>query len=186
MCTPTAIVSAAIGGAQTMSSIAGQRQQAQMQEQSQRLATQQERQRYQAEVAAMRTRQQQDMIARAQRIDDSSKRAMEARATARTAAGESGITGSSVNALINDLARQEAEYNFSETQQASMMDVANQMQLKESGLGFNRNMLRINQPIESPNYIGSLLGGTQTGLSTFNTLSNAGFNEEFKNFTNQS
>jgi hypothetical protein len=154
-----------------------------MQEQSQRLATQQERQRYQAEVAAMRVREQQEMVARAQRIDESSKRAMEARATAVTAAGESGITGSSVNALINDLSRQEAEYRFSETQQASMSDVANQMQLKEAGLGFNRNMLRINQPIEAPNYIGSLLGGTQTGLSTFNTLSNAGFNQEFKKFT---
>ena len=183
MCTPAAIVSTVIGGAQTVSSIAGQRQQAAMQEQSQQLATRQERQRYLAEVAAMRTREQQDMIARAQRIDDSAKRAMEARSRAKVAAGESGITGSSVNALINDLSRQEAEYRFSETQQASMMDVANQMRLKEAGLGFNRNMLRINQPIEQPNYLGSALGGAQTGLSTFNTLSNAGFNQEFKKFT---
>ena len=67
-----------------------------------------------------------------------------------------------------------------------MLNVSNQMQLKEAGLGFSRNMLRINQPIEGPDYLGSFLSGTQTGLSTFNTLSNAGFNQEFKKFKNDS
>ena len=110
---------------------------------------------------------------------------MEARATARVASGESGISGLSVNALINDLARQKADYTFSTQQQASMTEVANEMRLKESGLNFSRNMLRINQPIEQPNYIGAALQGTQTGLSTFNTLSDAGFNQEFKKFTDK-
>ena len=64
-----------------------------------------------------------------------------------------------------------------------MTDVANQMRLKEAGLGFNRNMLRIRQPIEQPDYLGTAIGGIQTGLSTFNTLSDAGFNQEFKKFT---
>jgi hypothetical protein len=183
MCTPAAITSVIIGGAQTVSSIAGQRQQAEMQQQAQNLAAQQERERYLAEVAAMRTREQQEMVAKAQRIDEASRRAQEVRARATVAAGESGISGLSVNALINDLARQEQEYIFSEKQQASMTDVANQMRLKEAGLGFNRNMLRIRQPIEQPDYLGTAIGGIQTGLSTFNTLSDAGFNQEFKKFT---
>jgi len=166
----TALVSAAVGVAQTVSSIQGQRQQAEMQEQAQANASVQERQRYLAEVSAMRTQQQQEMIARAQRIQEASKRGMEAKSRARVAAGESGVSGLSVDALMGDLTRQEAQYAFSEQQQAEMTDVNRQIQLQESGIGFNRNMLRINKPIEQPDYLGSALGGIQSGLSTYSSL----------------
>tara|TARA_R110002020_G_scaffold14053_4_gene49904 strand:+ start:2430 stop:2939 length:510 start_codon:yes stop_codon:yes gene_type:complete len=168
MCTP--LISAAVGVAQTASSIAGQKQEARMQEQAQRTASQQENQRYLAEVAAMRTQQQQEMIARAQRIQEASRKAMEARATARVSAGESGVSGLSVNALLGDLTRKEAEYTFSEQRQAEMLDVSRDIQLSEAGIGFNRNMLRINKPIEQPDYLGSALGGIQSGLSTYSSL----------------
>jgi len=168
MCTP--LISAAVGVAQTASSIAGQTQQARMQEQAQRTATQQERQRYLAEVSAMRMQEQQEMIARAQRIQEASRKAMEARSTARVSAGESGVSGLSVNALLGDLTRKEAEYTFSEQRQAEMLDVNRDLQLSEAGIGFNRNMLRINKPIEQPDYLGSALGGLQSGLSTYSSL----------------
>jgi len=170
MCTPLAAVSALVGGAQTVSSIVGQRQQAEMQQQAQATASAQERQRYLAEVSAMRTQQQQEMVARAQRIQEANRKAMEARATARVSAGESGVSGLSVDALLGDLTRKEAEYTFSEQQQAEMTDVNRQIQLKEAGIGFNRNMLRINRPIEQPDYLGSALGGIQSGLSTYSSL----------------
>tara|TARA_Y100001951_G_C11252885_1_gene247574 strand:- start:49 stop:558 length:510 start_codon:yes stop_codon:yes gene_type:complete len=168
MCTPLAAV--AIGAAQTATSIIGQRQQAEMQQQAQATASVQERQRYLAEVSAMRTQQQQEMVARAQRIQEANRKAMEARATARVSAGESGVSGLSVDALLGDLTRKEAEYTFSEQQQAEMTDVNRQLQLKEAGIGFNRNMLRINRPIEQPDYLGSALGGIQSGLSTYSSL----------------
>lgn len=172
MCTPLAAV--AIGAAQTASSIIGQRQQAQMQEQAQATASSQERQRYLAEVSAMRTQQQQEMVARAQRIQEANRKAMEARATATVSAGESGVSGLSVDALLGDLTRKEAEYTFSEQQQAAMTDVNRQIQLQEAGIGFSRNMLRINRPIEQPDYLGSALGGIQTGLSNYSVMKNAG------------
>ena len=168
MCTP--LISAAVGVAQTASSIAGQKQEARMQEQVQRTASQQENQRYLAEVAAMRTQQQQEMIARAQRIQEASRKAMEARATARVSAGESGVSGLSIDALLGDLTRKESEYTFSEQRQAEMLDVSRDIQLSEAGIGFNRNMLRINKPIEQPDYLGSALGGIQSGLSTYSSL----------------
>tara|TARA_R100000655_G_scaffold55506_1_gene93568 strand:- start:3764 stop:4279 length:516 start_codon:yes stop_codon:yes gene_type:complete len=170
MCTPLAAVSALVGGAQTISSVVGQRQQAEMQQQAQATASSQERQRYLAEVSAMRTQQQQEMVARAQRIQEANRKAMEARATARVSAGESGVSGLSVDALMGDLTRKEAEYTFSEQRQAEMTDVNRQIQLQESGIGFNRNMLRINKPIEQPDYLGSALGGIQSGLSTYSSL----------------
>tara|TARA_B100001094_G_scaffold23284_2_gene19712 strand:+ start:1429 stop:1980 length:552 start_codon:yes stop_codon:yes gene_type:complete len=173
MCEPL-IISSIIGAGTAISSIQGQRYQADAQEQSQRLASAQERQRYAAEVSAMRMQEQQEMITRSQRLQAAAKGAMEARATARVSAGEAGISGLSVEALLSDLTRKEADYTFSEQKQAELTEVNRELQLKESGIGFNRNMLRINQPIEQPNYLGSALGGLQSGLSTYTSLYNAG------------
>ena len=87
MCSPL-IVSSIVGAAGTVSSIQGQRYQADAQAQAQKVASAQERQRYLAEVSAMRMQEQQEMITRSQRLQAAAKGAMEAKATARVAAGE--------------------------------------------------------------------------------------------------
>ena len=166
MCVP--IIAMAL--ATTALSIKGQRDQAKTQEKVQKLASTAERQRYLQEVSSMRVQQGQEELAAAQRINESAKKAREARATARVSAGESGVAGLSVNALIADIARQEAEFNVATQQQTKMNDVGRTMQLQNSGLGFTNNMLRINRPIEQPNYIGAILDGAQTGMSTYSTF----------------
>lgn len=176
MCSPL-IASSIIGAASTASSLIGQSQQASAQREAQAIASRQERQRYLAEVSAMRTQQQQEAIARSQNIEESTRRAMEARATARTAAGEAGVSGLSVDALLGDLSRQQAEYEFSVQRQAQLTDVNRQLALRESGLGFSRNMLRINQPIAQPDYLGTVTQGLQTGLSNYGVLYNSGIFE---------
>ncbi len=173
MCSPL-IVSSMIGAASTISSIQGQRYQADAQAEAQRLASAQERERFQAEVSAMRTQQQQEAIARTQQKESSTRRAIEARATAVVSAGEAGVSGLSVNSLLSDIARRQAEFEFSVDQQASLTDINRQLALQEAGIGFNRNMLRINQPIEQPDYLGSLVQGTQIGLSNYGVMYNAG------------
>ena len=148
----------------------GQRQMASAQAQAQANASKAERQRYLQEVSSMRVQQGQEQVAAAQRINESAKKAREARATARVSAGEAGVAGLSVDALINDLTREEAEYNFATQQQLEMNDVGRQMQLQNAGLGFTNNMLRINRPIEQPDYLGAALSGAQTGMSTYSAL----------------
>ena len=101
----------------------------------------------------------------AQRIQASTTKAREARATARVSAGEAGVAGLSVDALINSLTQQEAQYRFSETQNQQMTDVNRDLQLRDAGLGSEMNLLRINKPIAQPDYLGSLLSGAQTGMS---------------------
>ena len=140
---------------------------AKAQAQAQANASVAERQRYLQEVSSMRVQQGQEEVAAAQRIQESTRKAREARATARVSAGEAGVAGLSVDALINDLTREEANYNFATQQQTQMSDVNRTMQLDQAGLGFTNNMLRINRPIEQPNYLGAALGGAQTGLSTY-------------------
>lgn len=167
MCDP---ISIAMGIGQAGMSIIGQQQAAKAQAQAQAQASKAERQRYLHEVSSMRIQQGQEQVAAAQRLQESATKAREARATARVSAGESGVAGLSVDALINDLTREEANYNFATTQQLQMNDVARNLQLRDAGLGFTNNMLRINKPIEKPNYLGAALSGASTGMSTYSAL----------------
>jgi len=167
MCNPIAIGMAV---AQTAMTISGQKQAASAQAAAQANASKAERQRYLHEVSSMRIQQGQEQVAAAQRLQESSKKAMEARATAKVSAGESGVAGLSVDALINDLTREEAQYNFNTQEQLEMSDVNRTLQLRDAGLGFTNNMLRINKPIEQPNYLGAALSGVQTGLSANSAL----------------
>ena len=168
MCPP--VVAVALGVAQAGMQIQGQRQMAKTQAEVQRRASAAERQRYLHEVSSMRIQQGQEQVAAAQRLSASARKAMEARATARVSAGEAGVAGLSVDALINDLTRQEAEYSFNVQKQTQMSDVNRQLQLRDAGLGFTNNMLRINKPIEQPNYLGAALSGASTGMSTYSAL----------------
>lgn len=156
--------------ASTAMQVSGQRQMAKTQARVQANASAAERQRYLQEVSSMRVQQGQEQVAAAQRINESAKKAREARATARVSAGEAGVAGLSVDALINDLTREEAEYSFATQQQLQMNDVGRSMQLQNAGLGFTNNMLRINRPIEQPDYLGAALSGAQTGMSTYSAL----------------
>ena len=169
MCEPTTIAFV-LAGAQAGMQIQGQRQMAKTQAEVQRRASAAERQRYLHEVSSMRIQQGQEQVAAAQKMSESARKAMEARATARVSAGESGVAGLSVDALINDLTRKEAEYSFNVQKQTQMSDVNRQLQLRDAGLGFTNNMLRINKPIEQPNYLGAALSGAQTGMSTYSAI----------------
>ena len=74
----------------------------------------------------------------------------------------------------DDITRQEAEFNVATNQQTQMNNVGRTMQLQNAGLGFTNNMLRINRPIEQPNYLGAAISGAQTGMSTYSWAKDAG------------
>ena len=168
-------LSAYMGIASAGLQIQGQRIQAKTQRRLQENASKVERQRYLNEVSSLRTQQAQEQVAMAQKLQANKTRAMEAKATARVSAGEAGVAGISVDALTNDLMRKEAMYNNSVSTQGKMLDVRRELALRDAGLGFTNNMLRINRPIEKVNYAGALMSGAQTGLSTFSALQGSGF-----------
>ena len=166
-----------MGVASSALQIQGQRQQAKTQAKVQANASAVERQRYLNEVSSLRTQQGQEQVAMAQKLQANKTKAREARATARVSAGEAGVAGLSVNALMNDLTRKEAMYNNSVNTQAQMLDVRRDLSLRDAGLGFTNNMLRINRPIEEVNYAGALVSGAQAGLSTYGALQGSGFGQ---------
>ena len=171
MCEPISMTVAALS---TASSVVSQKNAINAQKKAQANASAQERKRYLNEVSVTRQRQRQEQIVAAQKIQQSQTQAMEARATARTSAGESGVSGLSVDALIGDLTRQEAEYNFSVQQQQQFQEQNTSNVLEAAGLGFTANMLRINKPIPKTDYFGAALQGAQTGLSFYNSANKAG------------
>ena len=159
-----------LGVASTALQIQGQRTQAKTQRRVQANASKVERQRYLHEVSYLRTQQSQEQVALAQKLQANKRKAMEAQSTAAVSAGEAGVAGLSVDALRNDLAAREARYNNSVSTQAQMLDVRRNLALRDAGLGFTNNMLRINRPIEEVDYAGALMSGAKTGLSTYQTL----------------
>jgi hypothetical protein len=169
MCDP-ATAAVILGTASTGLQIRGQQIQAKVQRKTQENASKVERQRYLNEVASLRTQQQQEQLALAQKLQANKRKAMEAQSTAKVSALEAGVSGISVDALKQDLTRKEAMYNQSLGTQSRMLDVRREMSLRDAGLGFTNNMLRINRPIEEVDYAGAFVSGAKTGLSTYGTL----------------
>jgi len=174
MCEPISI-SLAVGALTAATSAVGQKQQADTQERQQKLASQLERQRYLEEVTSIRQQQSQEQVALSQRLQNADVQAMEAKSKAIVSAGEGGVAGLSVEALVANISRKEATYAFSERKQAEMVDTSRTLGLQTAGAGYQRNLFSINKPIEQPNYIGSALSGVQAGMGIYGSAQKAGF-----------
>ncbi len=170
-------VSLLLGGAQAGMSIHGQRQQAKTQEKMQKNASLAERQRYLQEMTAMRARERQEGIASAQQRQEITKRAREARATGRVSAGEAGVAGLSVDALMNSFTQNEANSLFAITQQEKFNNQNRALGIQDSQMRSSSNLLRINKPIAQPDYLGAALSGAQTGMSTYSFGEDSGMND---------
>jgi hypothetical protein len=155
-------------------SIKGQKQQAKAQAKAQQNASIAEQQRYLSEMSAMRLRERQEKVAAAQRIQQSTKAAREARATARVSAGEAGVAGLSVDALINDLTRKQGDFNSSIQQQLNFGEVNRTLGFEDASNRTRMNLLSINRPIAQPDYAGAALSGAQTGMSAYSFGKDAG------------
>ncbi len=176
MCEPLsaaaiAKISIASSIASTGLSLMAQRQQAKAQKASQKAAAQRENARYRREAGAMRLREAQEDLALSREIQESTTKARAARATAVVAAGEAGVSGLSVEALLDDYTRQEADYRFSLNEQNRLTGINNQLELEEAGFRSQANLIRINQPIKKPDYLGSMVnlaGSAMTINSNYN------------------
>ena len=162
MCAPIGLIA---GIASAGASFIGQRQAASAQERAQANATELEQARYLDQVNAARVQQAQEQVARAQRIGAASRGNQLAMARARVAAGEAGVTGLSVQALIDSMTANFARNRFSETRRAEMQDVNRNLALNDARMRSRMNLLGINQPIQQENPLQALLTGVQVGTS---------------------
>ena len=165
----------ALSAAQAGMSIRAQQVQAETQEKVQANASEMERRRYLNEASALRIRENQEAIAAAQKIQYNQIKGEEAKSTARTAAGEAGVTGQAVNQTIAALEQAQAKGNFSIAQNMKMKNVQNELRLRDMGLNHQNNLLRINKPIEEVDYFGSVMDGALFGMQMGSLGKEAGF-----------
>lgn len=169
MCNPVAlgVAGLALGGGSAIAQYQGQRQQAKQQERYQEKAMEAERQRALQEQSSIRMRQAQEQEATNRELGDVAMKAREAMARATTSAGESGVAGASVDALIDDFTRQEAEYRMGVGRQQEMRDVQTGLALTDAGFRSRNRLIDINRPINKPSFLSGVLGAGSAGLSGF-------------------
>ncbi len=164
--------SAIMGTTQSVLAIQGQRQAAKAQGRAQAAQTRAEQVRLLQQQSAERINQRFQQQQVSDQLQKAQVKAMEARATARTSAGEAGVAGVSVDALTNDLTRKEAIYRFGLQRQTEQTDIATELRMQDNNQRSYQTMLSINRPIEQPNYLEGILRGANTGLNAYGTLSN--------------
>ena len=166
-----AATTAAIGAASAGMQFAGARRQAKQQAAYQAQASAAERQRFLQEQTSIRMRQAQEQEAVGRELQQVSRKSQEALARARVSAGEAGVAGASVQALMDDYTRQEGAYRSALLRQQELGQVATGMGLEQAGFATTQRQIGINQPINRPSaltaglqVLGSGLSGYATGL----------------------
>ena len=167
MCHPAVL--AAVGVASAGAQYMGQRQQAKQQRRYQSQAAEAERQRFIQEQSAMRMRQAQEQEAMNAELGDIALKSREALSRAGVSAGEAGVSGASVDALLDDYTRQEADYRVALTRQQELQNINTGLALTDAGYRTMNNQIGINRPINRPSFLTAGLGAAQSALSGYRT-----------------
>ena len=167
MCHPAAL--AVIGGLQAGLQFAGQRQQAKAQQRFQAQAQAAERQRFQQEQTSLRMRQAQEQEAVGRELEQVSRKSQAALARARVSAGEAGVAGASVQALMDDYMRQEAGYRAATLRQQELSGIATGLGLEQAGFATQQRQIGLSQPIEQPSFLSGALSTVRGGLEGYRT-----------------
>ena len=167
MCHPAVLVGLAVasGGAQYI----GQRRMAKQQAAYQAQAAAAERQRFMQEQTSIRMRQAQEQEAVGRELEQVSRKSQEALARARVSAGEAGVAGASVQALMDDYVRQEGGYRAALLRQQELGQVATGLQLEQAGFGTQQRQIGINRPIARPDFLTTALSTATSALGAYGT-----------------
>ena len=169
MCIPLAAVAAAVQVASVGAQFAGARRQAKQQARYQAQAAEAERQRFLQEQTSLRMRQAQEQEAVGRELQQVSKKSQEALARARVSAGEAGVAGASVQALMDDYTRQEGAYRQAVLRQQELGALATGMGLEQAGFATQQRQIGIRQPISRPSGLTAGLQALRGGLSGYAT-----------------
>jgi hypothetical protein len=143
----------AIQVAATAASIIGQKKQASQQRKFQAAATEAEQVRLQQQLQAMRVKQDQEMQARQSELFAIQQRAKASVARATVASGEAGVSGSSVDLLLDDYYRQMGNYQYALTREQGFQDVAYGFQTQSAITGSQQATIGINKPVYEPSFV---------------------------------
>ncbi len=163
MCEPTTLlaISLAISTAGTAASLEGQRYQASTQATHQRELTKANNASAAEQMSQLRIQEAQSTESRARETEKARLASQKAVSTATVAAGEAGVGGNSVDALLQEYGMQFGQFKEASARQAAFNKSATDAQVAATSLGGNYQNKSINAPIVGPNYLaeGLRLGG---------------------------
>lgn len=167
MCT-VALAGLAISAISTGASLYAQQQQASYQEDLNNRQAQNIETARRANLANIDAQKQQNLADAREQINKNTMAGRAATATAYTSAGESGVTGTSVDALIRELQGKAAWDNVSTETNYLRQDTALNTQRQNVNINSNSQLNSLTTPA-SPNYVGAI---AQFGQSSLNIYSN--------------
>ena len=167
MCSVTAALQIGLSVASGAAQLSSQAQAAKAQERAQRQASINEVKRWQHEVSAARLTQAHQETADAMESLKGDQEADEAIATITTSAAERGIEGTSTGLAIANYMQMSANYRTALDQPERMNRQGLSMALTGAGMGFQQNMVNINQPIAKPDYLGVLIGTARQSFDAY-------------------
>jgi hypothetical protein len=169
MCDPISatLVAATVGS--NIAGFVGARQQAKAQLRYQAQAAAAERQRFLQEQTSIRMRQAQEQEAVGRELEQVSQKSQQALARARVSAGEAGVAGASVQALMDDYTRQEGAYRSALLRQQELGGVATGMGLEQAGFATVQRQIGIRQPVSKPSALTAGLRTISSGLGALGT-----------------
>ena len=159
MCDPISATLVATTVGSNIAGFVGARQQAKAQLRYQAQAAAAERLRFAQEQTSLRMRQAQEQEAVGRELEQVSRKSREAMARARVSAGEAGVAGASVQALMDDYTRQEGAYRQALLRQQELGALATGMGLEQAGFATQQRQIGIRQPVSKPS---ALVAGLQT------------------------
>jgi hypothetical protein len=157
------------GFAAPVVSYVGQRRQAKQQAAYQAQAAAAERQRFMQEQTSLRMRQAQEQEAVGRELEQVSRKSQEALARARVSAGEAGVAGASVQALMDDYTRQEAGYRAALLRQQELGAIGTGLGLEQAGFATMQRQIGIARPIDRPSFLTAGLQSLSGGLGAIGT-----------------
>jgi hypothetical protein len=169
MCIPLAVATAALGAASAGAQYMGQRKQAKQQARYQAQGVAAERQRAIQEERSILIRQAQEREATNREQAKAAQQTREAVAKARVSAGESGVAGLSVEALLTDLESQGTAYSMGVGRQQEMKDLQTGLALTDAGYRSQNRLIDINRPVNKPSFLTAALDAGSRGLSGYRT-----------------
>ncbi len=136
--------------------------------QRQELGTERALENYANQIMQARARQSQEREAAANEINEVNREARKRVSTAQVAAGESGVTGGSLQALLNDFHRQQLEFGTSVRRNLEFREDNIEDQLESVRLGTQGRIEGLMfMPQQKPSFMGAALRIAGSGLSTF-------------------
>lgn len=166
MCDPVTIM-AVVGASSAVSSHIGQRQAASAQTRYQQSLMAAERERQQQAETNLRLRQQDEQEARSRELAKVSQEASAMASRNITAAGEAGISGASVDALLAEGTRRELDFYESMTRQGQLQSTAYSREIEAGRQGSAMKMLDINRPVSKPSFANLAIDLAGAGMQTY-------------------